>query len=84
VTSVSTVVAVARPEELREVAMLESLSFLGRDEGAITLETGDGERGKSEGSLYDFMGVGAGPATTTSAGPHFTNCVMPSHIDILC
>ena len=44
--SVSTVLAVARPEEVREVSMLESLTFLGRDEGAITLETGERGEGK--------------------------------------
>lgn len=43
---------------------------------------GNGERGKGEASLYDFTGVGAGPATPALAGPHFTNCEMPSHIDI--
>ena len=46
VTSVSTVAAAARPEEMREVSMIESLSCLGRDGGAITLETGGSGEGK--------------------------------------
>lgn len=46
VASVSTVVTAARPEEVREVSMLESWSFLGRNGGAITPETGRWGEGK--------------------------------------
>lgn len=46
---------------------------LGGMKGPSHWKLGNGERGKGEASLYDFTGVGAGPATPALAGPHFTN-----------